>query len=300
VQEKITLVDGTYQIMRAVHVDAHTMSANGVLIGGARKVLNFLQDGRRFGRLVFVMDDKHSEWRKSIYPDYKKKDPEDELDPEIIKAKISTIKIMKILLPFLGIPVVRIEGNEGDDVLFRLGQAFTMSGKKVTAMSDDKDFFQLVNYGIDVYRPIKQEVINQETFKDKMGFNPKLFTIYRAMIGDKSDNINGIKHVGEKTATNIVNMLNSSTLDELFSFIDTFDFSTIRDGKRVGDNLKSGKEIIERNYKLMDLRYATLTIDQAVEALNKCEYNFDQRKVGELIGSLELSNNIAQWMFFKN
>ena len=105
----------------------------------------------------------------------------------------------------------------------------------ITVVSVDQDMLQLINNNVQVYSPIKKVMVNISNFKQHTGVDtPENFLKYKALIGDKSDNIPGIPRVGKKTALKIIN-----------EGID----------KSLLDRSENDQSIYQKNMKLMDLSH---------------------------------------------
>lgn len=121
---------------------------------------------------------------------------------------------------------------EADDVIAWL--THNIKDSSCTVVTVDQDMYQLVNENVSVYSPIKKITVNNHNFNDVVGVDIDNFLSYKALVGDKSDNIPGLPRVGKKTALKYIESGVQESLDNL----DT-----------------SAKEIYDRNIMLMDLSY---------------------------------------------
>jgi 5'-3' exonuclease len=143
-------------------------------------------------------------------------------------------------------------------------------------VSNDKDFLQLCDEETVVYRPTTDKIETKKTVIESMGVHPTNMALARAMDGDASDNLPGVNRVGMKTiATKLPFMKEERTItiDELLDYCESIDSKL-----KVYKNISESKELIEHNYKMMQL-YAPLisvqgkqTIDYALENF-ECEFN---------------------------
>lgn len=118
---------------------------------------------------------------------------------------------------------------EADDVIAWL--AHNIDDQQLTIVTVDQDMYQLINKNVSVYSPIKKITVNYQNFEQITGVTKESFLDYKALIGDKSDNIPGVPRVGKKTALKILNEgIKSSLSDENY-------------------------KIYKDNIKLMDLSY---------------------------------------------
>ena len=149
-------------------------------------------------------------------------------------------------LDFLTIKYIETIDDEADDIIasycFKYG-----SDNEILIVSHDSDFFQLINENISIIKyngkRKPREIINQEYFINEYSFMPNLYADYKAIVGDKSDNIKGIKGIGSKTATQIVN-----TYGNVKNIFDNY----IK-GNEVLQKLIENQEVFQRNYLLIRL-----------------------------------------------
>ena len=115
-------------------------------------------------------------------------------------------------LDFLPINVISIDRIEADDTIAYI--AHTLLDEDVTIMSADQDFLQLVNERITVWSPIKKKFYTPRMVMDDYGVPAHNFLMYKVLMGDKSDNIEGVKGLGPKKLPKIVpDLLTQQTLD---------------------------------------------------------------------------------------
>ncbi len=118
----------------------------------------------------------------------------------------SQMPVIKALLKALGVAVLEMEGYEADDILGTLARISTESGNECYVLTGDKDSLQLINNNVTVLLQGNKEHINftPEVFEEKYGFEPIHLIDLKALMGDSSDNISGVKGVGEKTASSLI------------------------------------------------------------------------------------------------
>ena len=152
---------------------------------------------------VLAMDPGGPTFRHEAYPQYK---AQREKMPEDLAA---SIPYAFELAEALRIPVVRVEGFEADDVMGTLAVKGAAAGLDVYMATPDKDAAQLVQPGIRLYRPAhagdSAEIYDEQKVCEHWHLrDPKQMIDYLALAGDSSDNIPGIRGVGEKTATDLL------------------------------------------------------------------------------------------------
>ncbi|MFN7065917.1 MAG: 5'-3' exonuclease H3TH domain-containing protein [Aquificaceae bacterium] len=136
--------------------------------------------------------------RKSLYREYKAKRP---TMPDPLKLQMPVIKE---LVELLGIKSYEREGYEADDIIATLSKRALQKGFFVRVYSPDKDIMQLVEDRLVVINPITGELFDKKKVIERFGVHPELLRDYLALVGDKVDNIEGIKGVGPKTAIRIL------------------------------------------------------------------------------------------------
>ena len=123
------------------------------------------------------------------------------------------------------ITTISIDQIEADDVIAYLSSYFK---QKVIVLSTDKDFLQLVSDRVSVYSPSKKKMYTPNSLFDETGIWCENFIIYKALLGDKSDNIDGIKGIGPKTIEKNFPMLSEKRKIDLEMFSE---FCKLYDGK---------------------------------------------------------------------
>ena len=117
-----------------------------------------------------------------------------------------------------GFPIFELEGFEADDVMATLGLRFAKKNTDVFLATDDKDMAQLVNDHIKLYSPRQETVIDAKDVAEKFGVTPGQITDYIALAGDVSDNIPGVKGIGEKGACKLLSEFKS--LEGVYQHVD--------------------------------------------------------------------------------
>ena len=150
-------------------------------------------------------------------------------------------------------PVVQLmlEDVEADDVIAYICQMRSLKGDIKIIVSMDKDFYQLCDEETMIYSPVKNEFLNKKRIIEQFDIHPNNFAIARAIDGDKSDNLEGIKGAGLKTIAKKFDFLveeKSYTLDDLFRHCKTVDSNL-----KLYKNILLEKKKVELNYKLMQL-----------------------------------------------
>lgn len=199
----ILIVDGNGLACRAFSV-LQLRNEKGESTSVAYGVLNMIRSimGKyEFDDVCVCWDWKGSNSKKEKYPEYKKKRPNKDNNFSGLEAQIEDL--IKIL-PHFGIKQLRRKGVEADDIIGLLTIELQKLGKRVLILSSDKDMFQLIDKGMDVYYPPKDILLTKENFEAELGMKPENWIFYRTLVGDVSDNIKGLKGFGEVTSKKLL------------------------------------------------------------------------------------------------
>ncbi len=196
------------------------------IYGFARELLRILEQERP--EYLVVAFDTGKTFRDQIFPEYKgtRAKMPDDLRPQIER--------IRQLVDAFNIPRLEMEGYEADDVLGSAAHIAAEQGLGVKIITGDRDLLQLVNKRTAVYLAgDEQNYVTDEDVIKKLGVRPDQVVDYKAIVGDKSDNIPGVPGVGEKTAISLLEKF--GTLDEIYKNIDQIE-------RRWQTKLESGKE----------------------------------------------------------
>ena len=224
VNNRVLIVDGLNLYLRAFAVNG-ALNDNGVPVGGLTGFLRSLAYAIREvnpTRVIIVYDGQGgSQRRRKIHSDYKSnRKPGKRITRwDAFKNATEEKEAMKIqfsrlldYLDFLPINVISIDRIEADDTIAYI--AHTLMKEDVTIMSSDQDFLQLVNDRITVWSPTKKKFYTPRMVMDDYGVPAHNFLMYKVLMGDKSDNIEGVKGLGPKKLPKIVpDLLTHNTLD---------------------------------------------------------------------------------------
>ncbi len=172
-------------------------------------------------------------------------------------SKIDQIVSIIQYLKLLPVKTTILDKVEADDIIAVLAEKLVEKHNSTCfIVSSDKDFLQLVNENVLVYRPIEKEYYNEDTIKEKFNISPHNFIIYKTLLGDSSDKVKGIKGLGEKGLYKKFPEITEKdlTLDDIHSICES-KFKDHLVYARVIQNI----EELEKNYKIMDLSNPMLT-----------------------------------------
>ena len=179
--------------------------------GFARELLRVLEQEKP--EYIAVAFDVGKTFRDEMFPEYK---ATREKMPDDLRPQIERIRNM---VDAFNIPRLEMEGFEADDVLGSVARIANEQGLGVKIITGDRDLLQLVNKRTTVYLAgDDQNYIKDEDVVKKLGVLPKQVVDYKAIVGDKSDNIPGVAGVGEKTAIALLEKY--KTLNNIYEHID--------------------------------------------------------------------------------
>lgn len=245
--------------------------------------------------IAVAFDVSRQTYRTEMFADYK---ANRESMPDTLKSQIGLIIEG---LHALNIPIFTKEGYEADDVIGTIATKAKQKQHKTYILTGDRDSFQLVDREgfIKVIVPSKGELIEYDWYKvfEKMGVYPYQITDYKGLSGDTSDNIPGIKGIGEKTACKLLGRFDK--LEQIYENLDTVTEKALHKKLVEGRDIAYlSKELatIQRNLEIdFDFDCAKLEMpnyDAVIEFFKKNQfYNFLKNSDNILkpfkIGSLE-------------
>jgi DNA polymerase-1 len=196
---RVLLVDGHHLAYRTFHALKGLTTSRGepvqAVYGFAKSLLKALkEDG---DAVIVVFDAKAPSFRHEAYEGYKAgRAP----TPEDFPRQLALIKE---LVDLLGLARLEVPGYEADDVLASLAKKAEKEGYEVRILTADRDLYQLLSDRIHVLHP-EGYLITPAWLWEKYGLRPDQWADYRALTGDESDNLPGVKGIGEKTARKLL------------------------------------------------------------------------------------------------
>ncbi len=194
---KLWLVDGSSYLYRAFFALPPLTTSQGVPTGAVLGVLNMLNKLLKEENpelVAVVLDAPGRTFRDDLFEEYKAHRPP---MPDDLRAQIAPLIEA---IPALGLPLLRIEGVEADDVIGTLAERAERAGLEVVISTGDKDMAQLVNDRITLVNTMFDTKLDRAGVKAKFDVLPEQIVDYLALVGDSSDNIPGVPKVGPKTA----------------------------------------------------------------------------------------------------
>jgi DNA polymerase-1 len=209
---KLYLIDGNSQVYRAFFAIRGLTDSKGkptnAIYGFTNMLLKIIRE-KKPDAVAVSFDTPHPTERHALFRDYKVHRPE---TPDELSRQFPHVKRM---IRAFGIEIFEEPGYEADDVLATLAERASAEGAEVYIVTGDKDMFQLLTDSVKVYDPMKDRVIDEGYVREKLGVPPKRVVEFMALVGDPTDNIPGVKGIGEKTASQLLREFDS--LDELMA-----------------------------------------------------------------------------------
>ena len=274
----------SFSLLKAMNPDGHHI---GGLVGFLRS-LGYVTRIFDPTRVIVVWDGKGgSANRKNINPDYKAQRATSRIThwglydtkEQETEALIGQLYRVQDYIECLPIQQLGMEKLEADDIIAYLAKRAGEAGKKVTIVSSDKDFFQLIDKNIEVYAPVKKKTFNHSNIVDEIKVLPENYNIVKALLGDHSDNLPGVKGLGIKT---ILSEWKSFAYDSLASLQDVWDHCETQleqdKPKKIFAKIIHNWDKVLTNFELMDLHKTVL---------DKKEINFIEETLQDSIPDLQ-------------
>lgn len=211
----ILVIDGNNLGHRIFHTPQGSLCTkqgepSGVMLGILNSIKGYLEKFPEATRVIVAWDTKGgSDWRKALYPAYKgNRDygKEDEAKREAYQGLFNQMAESANMLHMVGVHSIKIDGLEADDIM--AGIAYSVSKlpdkEHIMIVTSDKDMLQLVSDRVSVYSPYKDKVISPTDFYEETGVTKEAYIGFRALVGDKSDNITGITGIAEGKAKKLM------------------------------------------------------------------------------------------------
>ena len=256
--KKILLIDGNSMANRAFYATMGRMMKTPTGIS-TNAVYGFFQimfktiEEEKPDKIIVAFDISSSEKRTKIFSEYKAgrhKAPED---------LTMQFPIIKELLKTMNIPIVQKDGIEADDILGAIAKKEGKKGNKIIILTGDRDYFQLVDINVNIRYPKtimgKTEYIIYDNYKinEEYGLIPEKLIEVKSLMGDASDNIPGVKGIGEKTALKLI--IQFGSLEKIYKYIENSDGKEI--AKATLNKLIKDKEMayVSKDLGRIDIEY---------------------------------------------
>ena len=246
--KKFLIIDGNSIMNRAFYgISSRTMmTADGMATNAVYGFLNIywmIENMITPDYTAVSFDLRAPTFRHLLYSEYKgtRKGMPDELRPQMV--------VIKEVLNAMNVPIIELETFEADDVLGTVAKIDESNDIFTYILTGDKDSFQLISDKTSVIIPTTRmgktdyTIYTPEVLKEKLNIDPYQIVDIKSLMGDSSDNIPGVKGIGEKTAYTLIDKY--KTLEEIYENIDTLEASD-----KIKEKLVSDKEMAILSYKL--------------------------------------------------
>ena len=268
--KRLMIIDALNAYFRAYIVNP-SLSKNGQPIGGYKGFIGILQKLCREMKpdaIVIAWDGAGGSLRrKLVNKNYKEgrkpirlnRDVRNLTKDEEMQNKVWQQYRLMEMLNYMPVIQLMADSVEADDVISFVAQMPRYKGWQKVIISSDKDFFQLCDDETVLYRPIQKKFMNKPRLLEEFGIHPTNFALARAIAGDTSDNLKGVKGVGLGTISKRLPFFaeeKSATISDLIEFCENDNT-----GLRAFSSICESREVIEDNYKIMQLYSPSMSID---------------------------------------
>jgi len=296
---RLFLIDGYALIYRAFFamISRPLRTSKGENTSAAWGVANFLLRLREKYRPDYVawINDAGTSFREERYPDYKS--TREKLDEELQADFDRALERIRSMLAAFRVPLLTVPGYEADDVIGTLATAAAERGVQAVIVSGDKDFYQLIGPGIALLNPgrggpaaVEETWVDESNANERLGVAPSQVADYLALVGDSSDNVPGVKGIGDKGAQKLLQEYRD--LDNILAHAAEVSAKRTREALlSQGDNARLSRELvtIKRDVPIeLDLdEYTLQEPDQeaAIRILTELEFFSLARKMAGQGGS---------------
>jgi 5'-3' exonuclease len=296
--KKVIIIDGMNSFIRSYIVDP-SISSKGLPIGGLKGFLKQTQKLMREMKpdeIIVAWDGEggssrrkkqfsgYKDGRKPIRPQNLQRSFDNWADEDIEKNKGWQLGRLFEYINLLPIKQLYFDNVEADDIIAIVAQSPILADKKKIIVSNDKDFYQLLNEDVILYRPATSKFETYKTITKEYNIHPNNFAMARAMAGDKSDNLDGVERVGLKTAVKMFPELSGSepiNVDFLIERVKNKEKRLVAE-----QNLLEAKDIVLRNYRLMQLYSPVVAPDLAEKIriiLNESELDYGLTEIKKMM-----------------
>ncbi|MCB9493264.1 MAG: DNA polymerase I [Epsilonproteobacteria bacterium] len=255
-KDALFVVDGSYLLYRSFYAIKPLYTSKGLptnaIYGFARAIKKML-DRFQPQNIVVAWDAKGKLQRSEVYAEYKQtrqKPPSD-----LFEQKDYIIQ----MLDLIGMCQIAEPGYEADDIIATLVKEY--KDTQVVLACPDKDVYQLLFQNVLIWDVFKDRIINADDFKQEKSFGFEKVPFYYALVGDSSDNIPGVRGIGPKAATEIVQQFDS--LDDLYKNLDKIDKPRRR-------------QLLEENKDNAYLSHELFTLVSVPIKVKKSDFTFDR------------------------
>ena len=280
--KRVMIIDALNAYFRAYIVNP-SLSKNGQPIGGYKGFLGILQKLCREMKpdeIIIAWDGAGGSLRrKEVNSNYKEGRKPIRLNRDVrvltkdeeMQNKVWQQYRLMEMLNFMPVIQLMADRVEADDIISYVTQSPQYSGWEKIIVSSDKDFFQLCDDETVLYRPIQKKFVNKPRILEEFKIHPTNFALARAMAGDKSDNLPGVKGVGLGTISKRFPFFAEEKVGNNSAILLSFVKMIIRASRPSASICEAEETVIEENYKIMQLYSPTMSLNDK----SKVKYTLD-------------------------
>lgn len=284
----ILIIDGN-----AIGFAAHQgtkLTAGGretqAVFGTLRTIRNLIVEHR--DHTTIVLWDGRS-WRRDELETYKGNREDDPKKVEMRRAYKAQRPLIAKALTSLAVTQMMAANMEADDLAGILWREFRAEGRPIKLITGDGDWLQFVGRGVLWHDTRKDKTVSLGTFERETGYrNPDAFVQGKALRGDNSDNISGVGGIGEKGAQELLGTFGS--VEDFVASVEAGNRNHKKKWLDFADNVTGGRDIFQRNMRLMDLRRTDLPKPQR---LTITKGTFDKAQFATLCAELAFHSILA-------
>jgi DNA polymerase-1 len=268
------ILDAMNFLFRAFHALPPLTTTKGIQTGaiyGLCQMLLRIEREQRPTHLCVVFDAPGENFRNQIYSAYKAHRPP--MPPELSRQ----LEMVHMVIEAFGLTTLTVPGFEADDIIATLARIGVAAGMEVVICSSDKDLMQLCCDDVTILDTMKNRRLGAAEVKEKFGVAPELVGDVLALMGDSIDNVPGVRGIGPKTASELINTFGS--LDALMARLGDVK------GKK-GELLAASRDDILKSRELVRLR-EDVPLPKTLEELHRIEP--DRERLRALFRELEFS-----------
>jgi DNA polymerase-1 len=291
---RLFLIDGYALIYRAFYamIARPLRTSKGENTSAAWGVVNFLMRLREKYRPDYVawVNDAGTSFRAERYPEYKS--TREKLDHELQADFDRAVERICAMLDAFRIPLITVPGYEADDVIGTLAARASDRGLQAVIVSGDKDFYQLIGPGVALLNPgrggpaaVEETWVDESNASERLGIPPRQVVDYLSLVGDSSDNVPGVRGIGEKGAQKL--LAEYGDLDTLLARAGEITAKRPREALQTyADNALLSRELVTIKRDVpVELDLADLTLKEpdreaAIRILTELEFFSLARKLG--------------------
>ena len=309
--DHILVIDAMNMLIRSFSL-LKAMSPTGHHIGGLVGFLRSLGYVTRIfdpTRVIIVWDGKGGSGnRQNVDPNYKAHRANTRIThwglydtkKEETEALVGQLLRTKDYLECLPVHQIMMEKLEADDIIAYLAQEASKNKKKMTIISSDKDFLQMVDKYVSVYAPVKKKTFTPDNIQEEIKVHPKNYNIIKALLGDNSDGLRGVKGLGIKTIVSEFPDVVNKPKTKLNYVFDICEQKL--DTKKIFAKIVHEWDRVETNYKLMNLHESVLDNKEKDTILEIIKQDIPDLQAGAFLHLLDsdriegITKNTEGWL----